>query len=74
VLDKKQLQLAITSHYFSVAFQPQSSSQNHQLWRIECLARLDIPGQERIMPDTFIPALLAHDQTPFPRNRPHYGW
>lgn len=74
VLDKKQLQLAITSHYFSVAFQPQSSSQNHQLWRIECLARLDIPRQERIMPDTFIPALLAHDQTPFPRNRPHYGW
>jgi EAL domain-containing protein (putative c-di-GMP-specific phosphodiesterase class I) len=61
VLDKKQLQHAIINHYFSVAVQPQFSSQNKQLCGIECLARLDIPRQERIMPDTFIPALLAHD-------------
>jgi EAL domain-containing protein (putative c-di-GMP-specific phosphodiesterase class I)/FixJ family two-component response regulator len=61
VLDKRQLQHAITNHYFSVVFQPQFFTQNHQLCGIECLARLDIPGQERIMPDTFIPALLAHD-------------
>ena len=61
VLDKKQLQHAIANNYFCVAFQPQFNSQNHQLCGIECLARLDIPGKERIMPDTFIPALIAHD-------------
>jgi EAL domain-containing protein (putative c-di-GMP-specific phosphodiesterase class I)/CheY-like chemotaxis protein len=61
VLDKKQLQNAIANNYFCVAFQPQFNSQNHQLCGIECLARLDIPGKERIMPDTFIPALIAHD-------------
>jgi EAL domain-containing protein (putative c-di-GMP-specific phosphodiesterase class I)/CheY-like chemotaxis protein len=60
-LDKKQLQNAIANNYFCVVFQPQFNSQNHQLCGIECLARLDIPGQERIMPDSFIPALIAHD-------------
>jgi EAL domain-containing protein (putative c-di-GMP-specific phosphodiesterase class I) len=61
LLDKKMLQHAIANNYFSVVFQPQFYSQNHQLCGIECLARLDIPGKERIMPDTFIPALLTHD-------------
>ena len=61
VLDKITLQEAISDSYFSVVFQPQFHSQNHQLCGIECLARLDIPGKKRIMPDTFIPALLAHD-------------
>jgi EAL domain-containing protein (putative c-di-GMP-specific phosphodiesterase class I)/ActR/RegA family two-component response regulator len=60
-LDKITLQEAISNNYFSVAFQPQFTSQNHQFCGIECLARLDIPGKKRIMPDTFISALLAND-------------
>ena len=61
VLDKEQLQHAITNNYFCVVFQPQFNSQNRQLCGIECLARLDIPSKERIMPDSFIPALIDHD-------------
>jgi EAL domain-containing protein (putative c-di-GMP-specific phosphodiesterase class I) len=61
VLDKVTLQEAISNNYFSVVFQPQFRSQDHHLSGVECLARLDIPGKERIMPDTFIPALLAND-------------
>jgi EAL domain-containing protein (putative c-di-GMP-specific phosphodiesterase class I)/DNA-binding NarL/FixJ family response regulator len=60
VLDKNTLKNAIVNNYFSVAFQPQFYSQNNKLYGIECLARLDIPGKRRIMPDTFIPALLEH--------------
>jgi EAL domain-containing protein (putative c-di-GMP-specific phosphodiesterase class I)/CheY-like chemotaxis protein len=60
VLDKNTLKNAILNNYFLVAFQPQYYSQNNQLYGIECLARLDIPGKKRLMPDTFIPALLEH--------------
>jgi len=60
VLDKNTLKNAILNNYFSMAFQPQFYSQDHQMYGIECLARLDIPGKKRIMPDTFIPALLEH--------------
>lgn len=61
MLDKRHLQNALINNCFSVVFQPRFYSQNHQLCGIECLARLDIPGKERILSDTFIPALNAHD-------------
>jgi EAL domain-containing protein (putative c-di-GMP-specific phosphodiesterase class I) len=60
VFDKRQLQNAITNNYFSVVFQPRLYLQNHQLSGIECIARSDIPGKERILSDTFIPALTTH--------------
>jgi EAL domain-containing protein (putative c-di-GMP-specific phosphodiesterase class I) len=60
-IDKTTFIRAINENWFTVLYQPQVLTQNNTLFGLECLARLNIPGEKTIMPDVFIPALSAYE-------------